>query len=160
MNTRVSGRAATLAGLALIVFPLLGVMAKLVFPGWVLVVAIWSSWFLLPGYVVQVVVAASALLRRSGVLRHAAGAWRALVAAWTTSIGVLGVGFFLIDGGDDGVTESAMTVLFGLAGSDAAGALSSRLAEISAFLWIFGWLWLVAEWIIQLLLARRARGRR
>lgn len=157
MNARVSATAAVLAGLALILFPLLALAAKLVFPGWMLVLAIWSSWMLLPGYIVQIVVAANGLLRRNGVLRRAARGWRAIIAAWVTSIGILGVGSFLIDGGDDGRAESAMTVVFGLTGSVQAGDVSMILALISGFLWLAGWVWLVVEWIIQLVLARQVR---
>ncbi|MFS2280030.1 hypothetical protein V2S04_04305 [Microbacterium sp. OR21] len=157
MNARVSRSAAVLAGLALILFPLFGFAVKLVYPGWMLVLAIWSSWLLIPGYVIQVVIAASALLRPSGVLRHARGAWRALTAAWITSVGVLGVGFFLIDGGDDGGSESAMTVLFGVTGSAEANGVSMVFALICGFLWIAGWVYLVVEWIIQLILLRQSR---
>lgn len=146
-----------LAGVVLILFPLFGLAAKLVFPGWMLVLAIWSSWLLLPGYVIQVVIAVSALLRRSGVLRHARGAWRALAAAWITSAGVLGVGFFLIDGGDDGSSESAMTVLFGMSGSAEANGISMVFALICGFLWLAGWTYLVVEWIIQLFLLHQTR---
>lgn len=156
MNARTSGSAATLAGLALILFPLFGVAAKLVYPGWMLVIAIWFGWMLLPGYIIQVV-AANELLRKNGVLRRARGAWRAITAAWVTSIGILGVGFFLIDGGDDGNSESAMTVLFGMTGSPVANEVSMILALVCGFLWLVGWAYLVIEWIIQLVLARQAR---
>ncbi|MFJ4046552.1 hypothetical protein ACIPV2_12490 [Microbacterium sp. NPDC089987] len=157
MNSRVSGAAPGLAGLALILFPLVALAAKLVYPGWMLVLVIWSSWLLLPGYVIQVVIAASALLRRRGVLRHADGGWRAIVASWVTSIGVLGVGFFLLDGGDDGRSESAMTVLSGMTESAPAAQVSMVLALICGFFWLVGWIWLVFEWIIQLILLRRAQ---
>ena len=40
MNARVSRSAAVLAGLALILFPLIGFAVKLVYPGWMLVLAI------------------------------------------------------------------------------------------------------------------------
>lgn len=157
MNRRVPGRAATIAGLALILFPLLALAAKLVFPGWMLVLAIWSGWLLLPGYIVQIVIAATGLLGRNGVLRRGSDAWRAISAAWVTSAGILGVGFFLIDGGDDGRSESAMTVLFGLTGSGGANEVSMILALIFAFFWLVGWAWLVIEWIIGLVRARRSR---
>jgi len=157
MNTRVSATAAVLAGLALILFPLLGLAAKLVYPGWMLVIAIWFGWLLLPGYIIQIVVAANGLLRRNGVLRRARGAWRTITAAWVTSAGILGVGLFLIDGGDDGRSESAMTVLLGMTDSPDAKELSTILALIFGFLWLAGWAYLVIEWIVQLVLARNAR---
>ncbi|QMU96046.1 hypothetical protein FVO59_01660 [Microbacterium esteraromaticum] len=157
MNARKPGSAATLAGLALILFPLLGLAAKFVYPGWMLVIAIWYGWMLLPGYIVQIVVAATGLLRKDGVLRRARGAWRTITAAWVTSIGILGVGFFLIDGGDDGRSESAMTVLFGMTDSPDAKDLSMTFALVFGVLWLVGWAYLVIEWIIQLVIARRAR---
>ena len=158
MNSRVSAASAVLAGLALILFPLLGVAAKLVYPGWMLVIALWyGGLLLLPGYIVQIVIAATGLLGSRGVLRRAKGAWRSITAAWVTSVGILGVGLFLIDGGDDGRSESAMTVLLGMTDSPDAKDLSMVLALIFGFLWLAGWAYLVIEWIVQLVLARRAR---
>lgn len=41
--------------------------------------------------------------------------------------------------------------------TDAGDAITGTAFSISALLWIGGWLWLVVEWVIQLVLARRGR---
>lgn len=146
-----------LAGLALILFPLFGLALKFVYPGWMLVLAVWSSPVLLAGYIVQIVIAVHGLLRSRGVLRRESAGRRGVIAAWVTSIGILGVGFLLVDGGDDGRWGSAFTELFGLSMTTQGDDVSTVLCLLAGFLWLAGWLWLVVEWIVQLVVARRAR---
>ncbi|WP_309129509.1 hypothetical protein [Microbacterium sp.] len=158
MSTRVPRASAVIAGLALIVLPPLAVLLKLsVFPGWMMVLAIWSSPLLLIGYAVQVVIAANALLRSRGVFSRTAAARRGLIAAWLTSIGVLAAAFFLVDGGDDGRYGSAFTELLGTSSTGTGETLSMQFFAVCAALWLGGWLWLLFEWIVRLVKSRSAR---
>lgn len=159
MNSRVSRGAAIAAGLALIVLPLAAVVLKLaVFPGWMMVIAIWSSPLLLIGYALQIVIAANALLRSRGVFRTMDGGRRGVIAAWLTSVGVLATVFFLVDGGDDGTWGSAFTELIGLSSTSEGESLSGPFFLLSAVVWLAAWLWLVVEWIVQLVRARAQRS--
>lgn len=158
MTTSASRTSATLAGLGLIVFPLLALAVKfLAYPGWMLVIFIFYSPVFLIGYATQIVVAANGLLRRRGVLRTGSAQWRPTAAAWLTSVGVVGAAFFLVDGGDDGRYGSVFTELIGTSSTAAGESVTMGLFLVCALLWIGGWIWLVVEWIVQLVLARRAR---
>lgn len=156
MNSRVSRASTRAAGLALILLPLLALVVKGLAPGWMLVIIIWSSPLLLLGYALQIVVSAHGLLRERGVLRRPGAGKRGVIAAWTTSVAVVSAAFFLIDGGDDGRSGSPFTMLFGLE-STAASDLSMIAFTVSAIIWVAAWLWLVLEWITQLIQASRER---
>ena len=157
MRTDTPRSSAILAGLALIVLPIAAVVLKLsVFPGWMIVIAIWGSPMLLIGYALQVVIAGHGLLRARGIFRRSRAGFRGVVAALATSLGVLGAAFFLIDGGDDGTYGSAFTELLGMSSTSQGSETSMVLFFVCAFAWLAGWLWLVVEWVAQLILARRA----
>ena len=142
------------AGIALILAPIIALVIKAgVFPGWMLFIIVMASIPLLLGYALQIVVAANGMLRTRGVFRTMPGRQRGIIAAWITSIGVLFVGVFLVDGGDDGTYGSAFTELLGTSSTPGGEQLSTMLMLASALLWIGGWLWLVVEWIV--LLAQR-----
>lgn len=157
MTTRISRAKATLAGLALIVLPLAALLVKFVFPGWMLVFMFFYSPVLLIGWAVQIVIAANGLLRERGVLRAGTAGLRPIVAAWLTSVGAIAVAFFLIDGGDDGTYGSAFTQMLGISSTAQGSDLSMFLCLVSAVIWLGAWLWLLIEWIAQLVLARSAR---
>lgn len=156
MSTVISRAAAVAAGIALIVAPVAAVVLKgSIFPGWMMFVAMMFSPVLLLGWVLQIVIAVNAFLRARGVFRRSPGGRRALIAAWLTSVGVFAVAFFLVDGGDDGTYGSAFTELIGRSSTPDGESLSTVFMLICAFGWLAGWLWLVVEWIVQLV---RARG--
>lgn len=158
MNDSQSGSAVA-AGIALILAPILALVVKAaVFPGWMLFFIVMASIPLLLGYALQVVVAANGMLRTRGVFQTMPGRQRGILAAWITSIGILLVGIFLVDGGDDGTYGSAFTVLLGTSSTPGGEQLSTLLMLASALLWIGGWLWLVVEWIV-LLAQRRSAAR-
>lgn len=157
MSAVISRGAANAAGIALIVMPLLALLLKgAVFPGWMIVILFWTSPLLLVGYALQVVISANGFLRARGVFRRSPGGRRALIAAWVTSVAVLGAAFFLVDGGDDGTYGSAFTELMGTSSTSAGESLSTTFMLACAFVWIAAWLWLVIEWIVQLI---QMRGR-
>lgn len=153
----VSRTTATLAGLALIVLPFVALLVKFVVPGWMLVFMLLYSPVLLIGWATQIVIAANGLLRARGVLRTGSAGLRPIIAAWLTSAAVVGVGFFLIDGGDDGNSGSAFTELAGTSSTSAGSDLSMILCLVCAVVWAGAWLWLLIEWIAQLVLASNAR---
>lgn len=157
MNTRLSRGAAIAAGLALILLPVAAVVLKLaVFPGWMMIIAIWSSPLLLIGYALQIVIAGNGFLRERGVFRRSPHGARAAIAAWLTSVGIFAVAFFLVDGGDDGTYGSAFTQLLGTSSTGEGEQVSMVLCLIAAFVWLLGWLWLLLEWVVQLVQLRRA----
>ncbi|UNK71759.1 hypothetical protein [Microbacterium sp. H1-D42] len=156
MSTVISRAAAVSAGIALIVAPVAAVVLKgSIFPGWMMFVAMMFSPVLLLGWALQIVIAVNAFLRARGVFRRSQGGWRALIAAWLTSVGVLAVAFFLVDGGDDGTYGSAFTELMGTSSTPEGESLSSVIMLACVFVWLTSWLWLVVEWIVQLVQARK-----
>lgn len=157
MSTGVSRTSATLAGLALIILPLVALLVKAAHPGWVLVIIMIYSPALLIGWAIQIVIAANGLLRARGVLRTGSAGARPIIAAWLTSVAVVAVGFFLIDGGDDGQSGSAFTDLMGTGSTTAGSDLSMLLCLACAAVWLGAWLWLLIEWIMQLTISGRAR---
>jgi hypothetical protein len=120
-----------------------------------LVIMIFYSPVFLIGYAIQIVVAANGLLRERGVLRTGSAGRRPVIAAWLTSVAVVASAFFLVDGGDDGRYGSVFTELMGTSSTAAGESASMAVFMLCAMLWIAGWLWLVVEWIVQLVLARR-----
>lgn len=147
------------AGLALIVAPPLAILLKSVaYPGWMMFIVVLGGIPLLLGYALQIIVAGNGMLRARGVFNADPGARRGLLAAWLTSIGVVLVAFFLVDGGDDGVYGSAFTALIGTSSTPEGEQVSMGLALAAVAVWLGDWLWLVVEWV--LLLARRRRASR
>ncbi|UOR00774.1 hypothetical protein MUN77_11500 [Leucobacter allii] len=145
-------------GWALILAPPLAFLLKAsVFPGWMMFVLFLGAIPLLLGYALQIVVAANGMLRAHGVFALAPDAWRGLLAAGLTSVGVLLSAFFLVDGGDDGSYGSAFTELTGTSSTSDGESLSMGFLTPAALLWLGGWLWLVIEWIALLGRSRAAR---
>jgi hypothetical protein len=156
MTTSIPRVSAILVGLALILLPLVALAVKTIaYPGWMLVIMIFYSPVFLIGYAIQIVVAANGLLRERGVLRTGSAGRRPVIAAWLTSVAVVASAFFLVDGGDDGRYGSVFTELMGTSSTAAGESASMAVFMLCAMLWIAGWLWLVVEWIVQLVLARR-----
>lgn len=156
MTTSIPRVSAILVGLALILLPLVALAVKTIaYPGWMLVIMIFYSPVFLIGYATQIVVAANGLLRERGVLRTGSAGRRPVIAAWLTSVAVVASAFFLVDGGDDGRYGSVFTELMGTSSTAAGESASMAVFMLCAMLWIGGWLWLVVEWIVQLVLARR-----
>lgn len=161
MTTSIPRVSAILVGLALILLPLVALAVKTIaYPGWMLVIMIFYSPVFLIGYAIQIVVAANGLLRERGVLRTGSAGRRPVIAAWLTSVAVVASAFFLVDGGDDGRYGSVFTELMGTSSTAAGESASMAVFMLCAMLWIAGWLWLVVEWIMQLVLARRLRRAR
>lgn len=156
MTTSIPRVSAILVGLALILLPLVALAVKTIaYPGWMLVIMIFYSPVFLIGYATQIVVAANGLLRERGVLRTGSAGRRPVIAAWLTSVAVVASAFFLVDGGDDGRYGSVFTELMGTSSTAAGESASMAVFMLCAMLWIAGWLWLVVEWVVQLVLARR-----
>lgn len=137
-------------------FPLLAVALKVVaYPGWILAIMLFTGFPLLLGYAAQIVIASVSMFRARGAFNTMPGAWRGLTAAWCTSLGVLISAFFLIDGGDDGVYGSAFTALLGVSSTPEGERLSMTLFTVFAVVWVAGWCWLVTEWTVLGVRARR-----
>ncbi|SFS11245.1 hypothetical protein SAMN04487783_1542 [Agrococcus baldri] len=145
-----SGPPMTVVAWAAIVAPLVGFALKSVSSGWLMLfILLWSP-VLIIGCVLLVVAVARGMLRRDGVLRQGARRTRSIVWAWLTSVGVVLLGFAMIDGGD--TRESVQSLLTMLLGSpvspSAAHDVSDALATLGAVAWLVGWLALVLEWAI------------
>jgi hypothetical protein len=151
---RVDG-AALAAGIALIVLPLVGVLFKVMWPGWYVLFLLFAAPFLAIGYIVQLVISAQGFLWRRGVLRAAPARRRALWAAWLTSGGAAVLGLFFVDGGDSS-WGSAFMYIVGAPSNTAVALLSYLFTAIGAVAWIGGWVWLLIEWIAGLVRRRRA----
>ena len=145
----------TLAAIALIVLPLVGLAIKFAWPGWMLVFALFVSPLLLIGYVMQIVIAATGFLGRRAAFRSSGARTRALSAAWLTSVGVVVTAFFMIDGGDTGDWGSAFMHAVGRASDSELGDISSAVSYIAGIAWVGGWVWLFIEWIAALAARRR-----
>ncbi len=144
------------AGIALTVLPLLAVVLKLaVYPGWMMLVILIIGIPLGLGYIIQVLIASIGMFRARGVFNRLPQARRGLTAAWVTSAGVLLAVFFLIDGGDSGGYGSAFTEILGISSTPQGEQLSTILFTIVAIIWVASWVWLVVEWILLMVKARR-----
>lgn len=157
----VSPAALTIAGLALILAPIIAVVLKLGSIGWLMVIALWTLTvpaILLLGWALQIVIAATGFFGRRSCFAGASSARRAIAAAWTTSVGALLLGLVLVDGGD---TAWGSTLMYwtGTASDDAIGAISSTVTWIALVPWLGGWVWLLVEWIAALVRRSRARAR-
>lgn len=155
----------TLTGVALIVLPLLAVVFKLVSFGWLSVFLLFGPVLLLAaGYALQIVIASQAFLSGRSPMPPGPGRVRATIAAWLTSLSAVLLSVFVIDGGDTGY-GSTFQVWLGVYDSSAdpealhaaTDGLSSVVAQVAGWLWVGGFLWLVVEWVVFLVLRRRAR---
>ncbi|WP_159501673.1 hypothetical protein [Microbacterium sp. 18062] len=157
MTTSVSTRryaAVLVAGIALIVLPLVGAAFKVLWPGWFLFVIMFVSPVLAIGYILQVVIAVTGFLTPRAAFRTGPARTRALWAAWLTSVGIAVTGLFFVDGGDMS-WGSAFMYIIGLPSDDGAAAISYLLTILGITAWIGGWVWLLVEWIVTLVRRRR-----
>ena len=158
MSTSPSARSVIGAGLALIILPVVAITIKtFVYAGWGMLFILIIGIGLLAGYALQVVIAATAMLRAHGVFRRMPGAKRGVAAAWITSVGAVLTASFMIDGGDDGRFGSLFTVLTGTSSTPQGQEMSAAGFGFFCAAWIGGWIWLVCEWIVLLVRARRER---
>jgi len=151
----------TIAGLALIVVPLIATGIRFASFGWYMVMVIWTLVVpaaLIIGWVLQIVIAGTGCFGRRGLFAGS-GRGRAIAAAWTTSGGLLLFALCFVDGGDIS-WGSTLMYWTGTEGDDAVGTVSTALTWIALVPWLGGWIWLVAEWIGALVRRRRARARR
>lgn len=145
------------AALALIVLPLIALVLKgLVYPGWMMVIIVWTGLPLALGYALQLILAIVSMLRQRGAFNRGRGARRGLIAAWVTSVSFLIAMFFLVDGGDDGSYGSAFTELVGMSSTSDGERLSMSILPVFAVVWLAGWVWLMIEWIVLTSQARKA----
>lgn len=168
MQRRLPRAAAIAAGLLLVVAPPAAFALKVLSAGWVLIVAFFVSPVLALGFLLQVAIAITGFLAPRGLFLTR-GRWRPVLAGIVSSLGILAVGFFLLDFDDTGAGYSVFSDLavgHGAITSDggtpervlAVEDLSNVLAAFGAVLWIGGWVWLVVEWAFAL--GRRSRARR
>lgn len=148
-------------GALTIAAPIIGVLAKLPTGGWLMVAVIWSAPLWLGGYVVLVLAVALGMLRRRAPLRTGSARTRAIIWAVLTSVGIVVLGFTLIDGGD--TRESIQSTLTASLGSPESGspahAVSEAIAWVAAVAWIVGYAGLIIEWMLGSALARRPAER-
>lgn len=137
--------------------PLLGVMAKLPTGGWLMVALIWSGFIWVAGYIVLVLAVSLGMLRRRAPLRTGSARTRAIIWALLTSVGIIVLGFTLIDGGD--TRESIQSTLTASLGAPESGstahAVSEAIAWLAAAAWLLGYAGLIMEWIVGSARARR-----
>jgi len=156
MTRRLSDTTATLTGLALLILPALALLLKLGSLGWMVFALFVTAPLWILGYAVQVAVAISGYFSTRGALRDGPAATRGLVYSWATSIAVVCVGFFLVDGGDSGDWGSTFMLWTGLAGDSGAADVSTAIFMLAVFVWLVTWVCLVVEWILALVRRRRA----
>jgi len=150
----------TLTGIVLIVVPILAWALKLFSFGWMMLFVLFGPILvLLAGYALQIVIAAQGFLSKRELFGAAKP--RAMIAAWTTSLGVLVLGVFMPDGGDM-YFGSTFQVWLGAYGPNsnavhaATDGLNSVVATVAALVWIAGFVWLKVEWIVALIRRRRS----
>ena len=143
-----------LAGVALIVAPLLGAGLKMLSAGWTIMFLMFGPVvILLAGYVVQIIIAAQGFLSSGDLFGSARG--RATLAAWVTSVAVVGVGIFFPDG-TDGPRGSTFQKWLGSYGPNAEAVhaatdiWSEWLAIALTVVWVASYVWLLVEWIAAL----------
>ena len=157
MTRRLSDTTATLTGLALILLPIVALLVKLASLGWMVFALFITAPLWLVGYGVQVAVAISGYFSARAVLREGPVATRALVYSWATSVAVVLVGLFLVDGGDTDEWGSTFMLWTGLASDSAASTVSTAVCNLALLVWVVCWVCLVTEWIAALVRRRRAR---
>lgn len=156
----------TATGIALIVLPLVAWGLKFFSFGWMMVIVLYGPIFaLIAGYAVQIVIAVQGFIGTRDPIWRGAVRIRATVAAWATSIGAVLLGIFMPDGGDTGYGSTLQVWLGAYSDPEGASAmheatdrLTEMLAQLSAAVWIAGFLWLLVEWVAGLVRRRRARS--
>ncbi|MFC7765737.1 hypothetical protein [Leucobacter soli] len=148
--------------------PLVALALKGVSTGWLMVIILFGPIIgLFLGYALQVVIAVQGFLVRralfagsadakgAAVPGAAAASRRAALAAWTSLTGILLLGVFMPDGGDN-YFGSTFQLWLGAYGPNAdavhaaTDALNTAVAGIAALLWLGGFVWLAVEWFIGL----------
>jgi hypothetical protein len=141
------------AGIAIIVLPILALAVKFITPGWMLLILLYAGIFLGAGYVLLVVMAASGFFGRRAAFSFVRSR-RARIAGLGHSISVVLFMFFLVDGGDNGDWSSPFITVFGL-DRDAYSDLTGGLSAVSFFAAIGLYIWFFIEWVIAVRVKRR-----
>jgi hypothetical protein len=151
-------RAATvIAGIALLVLPLVALLLKVASPGWVMVIiVIFGGIPMLGAYSFAIVVAVTGFFRRTGRFRDdTLRSLRGRFSAWLHGASLVLAAFFVTDVGDSAGAYSPFMTLFGLSDTGLVQSLSDILTVIFLVTSIGAYVWLVVEWA----LAGRARRR-
>lgn len=154
MHRRRAGDVAV--GVALLAFPFVTAIVKLIAPGWMMVVYLMGLIVFVPLYVLVVVIGITGFFaRRSPFGFVAGGRVRSRIAAWTHIGAFLLATAVLVDGGDDGTWTSPLALMLGLpTNTDFAGAANVAFYPLT-LLSGAAVVWLTVEWIVAL----RARSR-
>lgn len=152
-----TGPGAAVAGALAIAAPIIAVLVKLPSTGWLMVFFFFSGPLWLAGYALLVVAVSMGMLRRRGQLRFGARRIRAIVWALLTSVGIVALGFTMVDGGDSpGSIQSTLTLMLGAPESpSSAHDLSEAISWMAAVAWVVGYVALVIEWIVAASGSRR-----
>ncbi|MGY3127703.1 hypothetical protein ACVWW9_001202 [Agrococcus sp. UYP33] len=152
------GPGTVVAGIIAIAAPIVAVLVKLPSSGWLMVFFFISGLLWLAGYALLIVAVSLGMLRRRGQLRFGARRVRAIIWALLTSVGIVVLGFTVIDGGDTTESvQSTLTLMLGAPVSPSpAHSLTEAISWIAAVAWIVGWAALVVEWIVAASRSRRA----
>lgn len=152
------GPGTVVAGIIAIAAPIVAVLVKLPSSGWLMVFFFISGLLWLAGYALLIVAVSLGMLRRRGHLRFGARRIRAIIWALLTSVGIVALGFTVVDGGDSpGSIQSTLTLTLGAPESPSpVHSLSEAISGIAAVAWIGGWIALVIEWIVAAGRSRRA----
>ena len=134
------GPGTVVAGIIAIAAPIIAVAVHLPAGGWLLLILFVSGLLWLAGYALLVVAVSLGMLRRRGQLRFGNRRIRAIVWALLTSVGVVILGFALIDGGDtEESVQSTLTLMLGAPVSPSpAHSLSEAVSWIAAAAWCAG----------------------
>ena len=153
-----TGPGTVVAGIIAIVAPIVAVTVHLPAGGWLLLVLFVSGLLWLAGYALLVVAVSLGMLRRRGQLRFGNRRVRAIVWALLTSVGVVILGFALVDGWDtEESVQSTLTLMLGAPVSPSlAHSLSEAVSWIAAAAWVVGWAALVVEWIVAAARSQRS----
>lgn len=165
-RSQASSVGVTIAGIALIVAPLIALGLKFFSFGWMMVMLMFGPVFvLLAGYIFQIVIAAQGYLMPRSPVRVTSVRRRAVTAAWLTSAGIMLLGIFMPDGGDSGYGSTLQVWLGAYSYGDGVDAmhaatdgLNDILALVAALLWLGGYVWMIVEWAIGIAQRRRLRA--
>lgn len=146
-------RGSVLAGLAIILLPVIALAVKFITPGWMLVILFYAGILLGALYVFLVVMAASGFFGRRAAFSFVANR-RGRVAGITHGLGVLLFMAAIPDGGDDGSWSSPIIAVLGL-DTESFGSATEALATVGFVVAVAGYLWFLVEWILALRVKRR-----
>ncbi|WP_294179879.1 hypothetical protein [uncultured Schumannella sp.] len=139
------------AGVALLAFPFVTAIVKLIAPGWMALIYLMGLMVFVPLYVLVVVIVITGFFaRRSPFAFVTGGRLRARTAAWLHIAAFILATAVLVDGGDDGSWTSPLALTLGFpsnsAFADAANVAFVPLTVLSGAALV----WLLVEWIVAL----------